>query len=202
MNINYIKDKGLRFKNIFYLLFWKGLKYMRIKVNGKNVVVTPALKAAVEMKLEKFDKYFKEDTEAQVTMGVQKNRQIIEITIPINGSILRVEEATEDMYSAIDKAVDKLNSQIRKHKTKLERKYRGHNHIRFEHIPAYEDSQLDAKIVKTKKFAMKPMGEEEAILQMELLGHSFYVFTNAETDDVNVIYKRKDGNYGLIEPSF
>ncbi|MCT4592710.1 MAG: ribosome-associated translation inhibitor RaiA [Anaeromicrobium sp.] len=175
---------------------------MRIKVNGKNVVVTPALKAAVEMKLEKFDKYFKEDTEAQVTMGVQKNRQIIEITIPINGSILRVEEATEDMYSAIDKAVDKLNSQIRKHKTKLERKYRGHNHIRFEHIPAYEDSQLDAKIVKTKKFAMKPMGEEEAILQMELLGHSFYVFTNAETDDVNVIYKRKDGNYGLIEPSF
>ena len=114
MNINYIKNKGVRFNKTFYLVFWKGLKYMRIKVNGKNVVVTPALKAAVEMKLEKFQKYFKEDTETQVTLGIQKNRQIIEITIPINGSILRVEEATDDMYSAIDKAVDKLNSQIRK----------------------------------------------------------------------------------------
>ena len=175
---------------------------MIVKVSGKNIEVTTVLRNTIEAKLDKFGKYFKEDTEAQATLSVQKNRQIIEITIPINGTILRVEEATEDMYSSIDSAVDKLNRQVRKHKTKLEKKYKGQNMMKFEKIPRYEEAYEEHKIVKTKRFAVKPMGEEEAILQMELLGHNFFVFTNSETDDVNVIYRRKDGDYGLIEPTF
>ena len=177
---------------------------MNVKVSGKNLEVTDALRDNVIAKLEKFGKYFKEDTEAQATLSVEKNRQIIEITIPINGSILRVEESTEDMYASVDKALDKLNKQIQKHKTKLEKRYKGHDTIRFEFIPDLDTNQEKSQpsVVRTKRFAIKPMDTEEAILQMELLGHSFFVYMNGETDDVNVVYKRKDGNYGLIEPTF
>jgi putative sigma-54 modulation protein len=175
---------------------------MKIKVVGKNLEVTGALKNMIESKLEKFGKYFQEDVEAQATLSVQKNRQIIEITIPINGSILRAEESTEDMYTSVDKAIDKLNRQMRKYKTKLERRYKNHDTIRFDVIPDMaSDKKSEAKVVRTKRFPVKPMDAEEAILQMELLGHSFFVFTNSDTDDINVIYKRKDGNYGLIEPT-
>lgn len=177
---------------------------MKIIVSGKNVEVTNALRNTVESKLEKLDKYFNNELEAQVTLSVQKNRQIIEVTIPINGSILRGEESTEDMYSAIDNVVDKLTKQLRRYKNKLEDKNR-YKTIRFENIPSYKESEKESeesKIVKTKRFAMKPMDAEEAVLQMELLGHNFYVFSDAETDEVNVVYKRKDGNYGLIEPEF
>ncbi|MEW9124683.1 MAG: ribosome-associated translation inhibitor RaiA [Thermotaleaceae bacterium] len=176
---------------------------MEIKVSGRNLEVTDALRDTVVAKLERFGKYFKEDTEAQATLSVEKNRQILEVTIPINGSILRVEEATDDMYASVDRVIDKLNRQIEKHKTKLEKKYRGHDTIRFENIPDIEPQERqDARIVKTKRFAVKPMDTEEAVLQMELIGHNFFVFTNAETDDINVLYKRKDGNYGLIEPTY
>lgn len=176
---------------------------MLVKVSGKNLEVTDALKEMIEGKLERFGKYFKEDTEAQATLSVEKNRQIIEITIPMNGSILRAEEATEDMYSSVDKAIDKLNRQIRKYKTRLEKRQKGHETIRFENVPNLEGGyKEDEKIVKTKRFPVKPMDAEEAVLQMELLGHNFFVFTNSDTDDVNVVYKRKDGNYGLIEPTF
>lgn len=176
---------------------------MNVTVSGKNLEITDALRDNVMAKLEKFGKFFKEDTEAQATLSVQKNRQIIEITIPINGSILRVEEATDDMYTSMDKALDKLNRQIQKHKTKLEKRYKGHDTIRFEYIPDIPDRDVQQpSVVRTKRFAVKPMDTEEAILQMELLGHSFFVYTNADTDDVNVVYKRKDGNYGLIEPTF
>ncbi|AOT70013.1 ribosome hibernation-promoting factor, HPF/YfiA family [Geosporobacter ferrireducens] len=176
---------------------------MKIKVSGRNLEVTDALRDAVTAKLERFGKYFKEDTEAQATLSVEKNRQILEVTIPINGSLLRVEEATEDMYTSVDRVIDKLNRQIEKHKTKLEKRYRGHDTIRFENIPDIEAAERnESRIVKTKRFAMKPMDAEEAVLQMELIGHNFFVFTNAETDDINVVYKRKDGHYGLIEPTF
>ncbi|WP_129600302.1 ribosome hibernation-promoting factor, HPF/YfiA family [Anaerophilus nitritogenes] len=175
---------------------------MIVKVSGKNLEVTDALRDMIEGKLEKFGKYFKEDVEAQATLSVEKNRQIIEITVPINGSMIRAEESTEDMYSSVDKVVDKLNRQIRKHKTKLQKRYKGHDTIRFENIPTLEGNRDEAKIVKTKRFPVKPMDPEEAILQMELLGHSFFVFTNSETEEVSVVYKRKDGNYGLIEPTF
>lgn len=175
---------------------------MRVRVSGRNLEVTDALRDTIINKLEKFGKYFKEDTEAQATLSVEKNRQIIEVTIPINGAILRAEEATDDMYASVDKVLDKLNRQIQKYKTKLEKRYHGHNTIRFEYIPDIEHHEKpENKIVKTKRFSIKPMDPEEAVLQMELLGHNFFVFTNGETDEVNVVYKRKDGNYGLIEPT-
>ncbi len=174
---------------------------MKVKVSGRNLEVTDALKNSVIAKLERFGKYFKNDIEAKATLSVQKNRQIVEITIPINGTLLRAEESTMDMYASIDKAIDKLYKQMEKHKTRLEKRYHGHDTIRFEQIPNIpDDENQEKKIVKTKRFAIKPMDAEEAVLQMDLVGHNFFVFTNAETDEVNVVYKRKDGQYGLIEP--
>ncbi|MCC5909268.1 MAG: ribosome-associated translation inhibitor RaiA [Clostridiaceae bacterium] len=179
---------------------------MKVIITGKNIEVTEALKGTVESKISKLDKYFNEGAEARATLAVEKERQIIEVTIPINGSILRAEEATADMYKSIDKVVDKLLGQLRKHKTKMEKnKLKNYETIRFENIPLYEytdEDRFEPKIVKTKKFALKPMNQEEAVLQMELIGHNFFVFGNADTDEVNVVYKRKDGNYGLIEPEF
>ena len=176
---------------------------MKITVSGKNIEVTHGLRNAVEKKLLKLDKYFNPDVEAHATLSVQKSRQIIEITIPFNGAILRGEEATEDMYASIDLVMDKLEGQIRKQKTKMERRMYGES-LRFQAIPEMtdEDKQNEPAIVKTKRFAMKPMSAEEAVLQMELIGHSFFVYENADDGIVNVVYKRKDGNYGLIEPEF
>lgn len=176
---------------------------MRIIVSGKNFDVTNALKERVEKKLSKFERYFGPDTEAHATLSVEKNRHIIEVTIPFNGVILRGEEATADMYTSIDNVVDKLEGQMRRQKTRLERRIKDGN-IRFENwSPSLEDEDdEEVKIVRTKRFAMKPMPVEEAVMQMELLGHNFFVFSNADTEEVNVVYKRKDGNYGLIEPEF
>ncbi len=179
---------------------------MNFIVSGKNMEVTDALKDTVERKIGKINKYFRKNTEAQVTLSVEKNRHIIEITIPFDGAILRCEEATDDMYTSIDKAVDKLEKQMRKHKTKLEKRFRGGKLV-FENILPFDEGEKNERgeyprIVRTKRFAMKPMPVEEAVLQMELLGHNFFVFSNAETDEVNVVYKRRDGNYGLIEPTF
>ena len=175
---------------------------MRVIVSGKNVEVTDALRNSIESKLTKLDKFFNEELEAKATLSVQKARQIIEVTIPINGSFLRAEEAMEDMYAAIDKVVDKLQRQLRKHKTKMENRNNNYETIRFENIPMPQEEEAtnEAKIVKTKRFGIKPMSSEEAVLQMELVGHNFFVYTNADTEEINVVYKRKDGNYGLIEP--
>lgn len=174
---------------------------MKVIVSGRNMDVTGALKDTVQSKLGKLDKFFDKDLEAQATLSVEKNRHIVEVTIPINGSILRAEEATEDMYGSIDKVVDKLTRQLRKQKNKLENRNNKYKTIRFENIPAYESESMEPKIVRTKRFSIKPMNAEEAVLQMELLGHNFYVFLDGETDEVGVVYKRKDGNYGLIEPN-
>lgn len=181
---------------------------MKITVSGKNMDITSALRSVVEKKLSKLDRYFNPNVEAQVTFSVernkslQKNRQVIEVTIPFNGVILRGEVANEDMYTSIDLVVDKLEGQIRKQKTKLERRTHGDS-LRYQYIPDIEeDSKNELKIVRTKRFAIKPMSSEEAVLQMELLGHSFFVFKESESEEVNVVYKRKDGNYGLIEPEF
>lgn len=177
---------------------------MKITVMGKNIVITDGLKSAVETKLSKLDKYFNPDVELNATLSVQKNKKIIEVTIPFNGVILRGEEINQDMYAAVDIVLEKLERQIRKQKTKLQRKKHG-DALKFQFIPEYTprgDENIDSKVVKNKKFPMKPMNDEEALLQMELLGHSFFVYTNAETDEVNVLYKRKDGHYGLIEPEF
>ena len=179
---------------------------MKITVSGKNINVTDALKDTVVKKISKLDKYFNPEVEAQVTLSVQKSRHIIEVTIPFDGVILRGEESTDDMYVSVDNVLDKLEKQIRKHRTRLERKLR-ENSLRTFEIDSRDEDDVEEEvynpvIVKTKKFAIKPMPIDEAVLQMDLLGHSFFVFLNSETEEVNVIYKRKDGKYGLIEPEF
>jgi len=182
----------------------KGVGVMKITISGKNIEVTDALRDVTEKKLSKLEKYFQQDVAVDVTLSVERNRQIIEVTIPFSGARLRAEESTDDMYGSIDNVIDVLERQIRKHKTKLQRRTQMGETIRFENITSLpvDPNEKEPKIVKTKKFAMKPMDEEEAVLQMELIRHSFFVFRNSDTDEVNVVYKRKDGNYGLIEPLY
>lgn len=173
---------------------------MKFIIVGRNIEVTPGLKAAVEDKLSKLDKYFKPDTEVHVTLSVEKDRQKIEVTIPVKGSIIRSEQVSSDMYVSIDLVEEVIERQLKKYKKKIIDKHQ--NVSAF--TPAFaefEDGQDDeVKIVRTKKFDIKPMYPEDACIQMELLGHSFFVFCNAETDQVNVVYKRKGDTYGLIEP--
>ncbi|EQB86643.1 putative sigma-54 modulation protein [Clostridium punense] len=176
---------------------------MKIRIVGKNIEITNALKSIVEKKISKLEKYFSENISATATLSVERNLQKIEVLIPFNNVMLRAEEKNGDMYSAIDLVIDKLEGQIRKQKTKLQRR-NYEDSLRFQNISSYEDDSKgeEPTIVKTKRFAMKPMSEEEAVLQMELLGHDFYVYKNSNTNQVNVLYKRNDGNYGLIEQEF
>jgi len=173
---------------------------MEITVRGKGIQITNALKEYVDKRIGRLDKFFEEDTAAQVTMTVEKDRHKVEVTIPVNGYIIRGEEETNDMYASVDLVIDKLDKQIDKYKTKLAKKIRNGS---LKDFTGKADMTPDEpKIVRTKSFSIKPMSPEEAILQMNLLGHSFFVFSNAETEQVNVIYRRKDGNYGLIEPEY
>ncbi len=175
---------------------------MRLTISGKNMVVTEGIRSMLEKKIQKLDKYFDPSTDVTATLSVEKNRHILEVTIPINGAILRAEESTDDMYSTIDRVMDKLERQIRRHRTKLEKKLKNGS-FKYDVKDLHpKDEEKEPKLVRTKRFAMKPMPVEEALLQMELLGHNFFVFSNGDTDEVNVVYKRKDGNYGLIEPTF
>lgn len=177
---------------------------MRITVRGKNIEVTDALRDYVAKRLSKLEKYIEFD-EVQVTLLVERGNHVVEATIPINGMILRGEEETGDMYSSIDLVVDKLEKQLEKYKTKLlSRRLKNQQNV-VKELPADligrpQVEEEDFRIVRTKRFAIKPMPVDEAVMQMNLLGHSFFVFTNAETEDVNVVYRRKDGDYGLIEP--
>lgn len=175
---------------------------MKLTVVGKNITLTDALKDIVEKKLSKLDRYFTPEVDMRVTLSVQKNRQTIEVTIPFNGMIIRGEESTDDMYASLENVVEKIEKQIIKNKTKFERKLHVGS-LRLKDIPTYDyGDEDDNKIVRTKRFAIKPMDVEEAVLQMDLLGHNFFVYKNAYSNEVNVVYKRKDGNYGLIEPEF
>ena len=172
---------------------------MNVTITGKNMEVTDYLRELALKKIEKLDKYFPQDTNAQVVMSVEKSRHIIEVTIPYRGGVIRGEEVTGDMYASIDNVVAKLDRQIQKHKTRLSKS------LRYDDAPAQADyaderESNGPEIVRVKRFVMKPMTVEEAMLQIELLGHNFFVFTNAETEQINVLYTRKDGNYGLIEP--
>lgn len=176
---------------------------MKFIVIGKNIDVTAGLKEAVESKLGKLERYFTQDTEVHVTLSVQKNRQKIEVTIPVKGGIIRSEEESDDMYVSIDLVEEIIERQLRKYKTKLVAKQQEGGNFNQDFIEEDDvDTDDEIKVVKTKKFGIKPMYPEDACLQMELLGHNFYVFSNAETDEVNVVYKRKNGTYGLIEPEF
>ncbi len=177
---------------------------MRILITGKNIEVSDYLRDLVNKKVSKLERYFPNDTVAQVTMAVERSRHIVEVTIPYSGGIIRGEEVTGDMYASIDNVLDKLEKQIIKHRTKLEKNLRAGAFKPEEGFMtdiAEDADDEPAHLVRVKRFDMKPMTVEEAMLQLQLLGHAFYVFSNADTDDINVIYLRKDGNFGLIEPA-
>ena len=182
----------------------EGVFIMRFIISGRNIEVTQALKSAILEKLGKLDKYFTSENEAHVTLTVEKLRHIIEVTIPVKGGIIRAEEEAENMYIAIDLVIDVLERQLLKHKTKLVNRHRQHGTFKQEFLQYEREHQdLDEiKIVRSKKFAVKPMDAEDACIEMDLLGHDFYVFRNRDTEEINVVYKRKGGAYGLIEPEF
>ena len=169
---------------------------MKMIISGKNIDVTPGLRSAVEAKLGKLERYFTADTEIYVTLSVEKDRQKIEVTIPMKGNIIRSEQTSSDMYVSIDLVEEIIERQLRRYKTKLIAQQQAAASFQ----PDYLEGEEEVKIVRTKKFDIKPMYPEDACVQMELLGHSFYVFCNAETDQVNVVYRRKGNTYGLIEP--
>ncbi|MBQ8946505.1 MAG: ribosome-associated translation inhibitor RaiA [Lachnospiraceae bacterium] len=173
---------------------------MKFVIVGKNIDVTPGLKSAVEDKLGKLDKYFSEDTIVHVTLSVERNDQKIEVTIPVKGSIIRSEQVSSDMYVSIDLVEEIIERQLKKYKNKIIDKHQAAASFTrsFVEEDLYDDEEV--KIDRVKKFDIKPMYPEDACVQMELLGHSFYVFMNADTDQVNVVYKRKHNSYGLIEP--
>jgi putative sigma-54 modulation protein len=176
---------------------------MRISITGKNLEISDYLSELVNKKVGKLERYFPQDTEVFVTLSVEKNRHIVEVTIPYEGGVIRGEEITGDMYASIDNVLDKLEKQIIRYRTKLEKCLRSGAIREIETIYGGEIDEAEEegpKIVRVKRFTIKPMSEEEAMLQIEMIGHSFYVFLNAETNQMNVLYKRKDGNYGLIEP--
>ena len=173
---------------------------MKFIIVGRNIEVTPGLRAAVEEKIGKLDKYFNPDTEVHVTLSVEKERQKIEVTIPVKGSIIRSEQVSNDMYVSIDLVEEVIERQLRKYKNKIVDKQQAAANFQKAYLDKDYDEDEEVKIIRTKKFGIKPMYPEDACVQMELLGHNFFVFYNAETDQVNVVYKRKGDTYGLIEP--
>ncbi len=175
---------------------------MKFNIRGKNVDVTPAIKSYIEEKIGRLDKYLESpsDVSASIVVKVRGKEQIIEVTIPINKIILRGEESHDDLYAAIDLVSDKIERQIRKNKTKLKKRKEKNNFVDFNYeFEVNKDEEKDETIVKRKTIEMKPMNEEEALLQMDLLGHEFFVFKNTDSECVSILYKRKDGNYGIID---
>ena len=173
---------------------------MKYNIRGDKMVITDAIKDYAESKLGKLEKYFKDDdVTANVLTRVRGNSQIVEVTIPTSKFVLRSEEEHDDLYAAIDLVSDKLERQIRKNKTRLNRNVKENTkEFNFDYVLDDEEEAKET-IVRRKNIEMKPMDEEEAILEMELLGHSFFVYKDMDTNNVCVLYKRKDGDYGLIE---
>ena len=175
---------------------------MRITITGRNIELTAGIKEAVEDKLSKLEKYFKPDTDVDVTLSVEKERQKIEVTIPTKGHTIRAEEVSNDMYVSIDLVEETLERQLIKYRTKIiSKKMNAAASFKAEYLEdKYEEEEEEIKIVRSKRYDLKPMYPEDACIQMELLGHDFFVFVNAETDEVSVVYKRKGNTYGIIEP--
>ena len=174
--------------------------YMKFVIIGRNIEVTPGLRDAVERKIGKLEKYFSEDTEIHVTLSVEKERQKIEVTIPVKGNIIRSEQSSSDMYVSIDLVEEIIERQLKRYKNKIVDKHQNAGFFTDAYLDHDYMGEEEIKIVRTKKFDIKPMYPEDACIQMELLGHDFFVFINAETDQTNVVYKRKGNTYGLIEP--
>ena len=175
---------------------------MRITISGRNIELTEGLKQAVEEKLSKLEKFFKTDTDVYVTLSVEKDRQKIEVTIPAKGHVIRSEQVSNDMYVSIDLVEEVIERQLRKYRTKISAKKYAPAIFQDDFVESDDAEDEEIKIVRTKRFGMKPMYPEDACIQMELSGHDFFVFRNAENDEVNVVYKRKGNTYGLIEPEF
>ncbi len=173
---------------------------MRITLSGKNIEVTEGLRQAVEDKLSKLERYFTPETDIIVTLSVEKERQKIEVTIPVKGNIIRSEQVSNDMYVSIDLVEEVIERQLKKYKNKIIDQKQSAPNFQKEYIEKEVDEDDEVKIIRTKRFDIKPMYPEDACVQMELLGHNFFVFLNAETEEVNVVYKRKGSTYGLIEP--
>lgn len=169
---------------------------MKITTVGRKFHVTDDLKEKVEKKLSKLDKFFSDEASANVTMRSQKNKEILEITIFYKGTMFRSEVMDDEIENALDKSIDIIERQIRKNKTRLEKKFRTGA---FEALPIEEEEE-EIKVTKTKQFTISPMSVEEAVLQMNLLGHSFFLFINEENDSINLVYKKANGEYGVIEP--
>lgn len=176
---------------------------MRVIISSKNMNVSDHLKQTIESKLERLGKYFSSDIVANVTLTLEKGRQKIEATINAKGTIFRAEETTNDVYSGIDRVVEKLSTQMSRFKTKLQRKHKDNKAIKFADIPDVADEELEElQVVRTKRLELIPMSVDEAIMQMELLGHTFFVFLDTECQMVNIVYKRKDDKYGLLETHY
>jgi len=172
---------------------------MKLVITSKNFTTSDHLKETIEKKFDKLNKYFSQDIVANIMVSSERGRQKLEATINASGMIFRAEESTIDVYEAIDRVVDKLATQMSRFKTKLQKKHKDNKEFSFTDIPEYEGEHEEIKIVKTKRIELEPVTTEEAIMQMELMNHTFFVFLNAETDSINVVYKRKNDDYGLIE---
>lgn len=176
---------------------------MKITITSRKVNLRDNFKERVEKKLSKFSRIFDEDTQANVTVTLEKNRQTVEVTIRHNGIVYRAEQTAEEMNDALDAVVDVLGRQIRKNKCRLEKKVRSSAIDEFlaqEQMVPQEEEESEYRIVRSKRFPVKPLDVEEAILQMNMVGHQFYMYRNAESGEINVVYRRKDGTYGLLEP--
>ncbi len=177
---------------------------MKITITGRKVNLRDSFKEKVEKKLSKFNRFFGDDADANVTVTLEKNRQTVEITVRSRGYIYRAEQTSTDMEEALDKAVERLSGQIRKYKTRLDKRMKTDvDAAAYAMLEENEPDIIEEKeieIVRSKKFSVKPMDVEEAVLQMNMLGHEFFMFRNIDTGEINVVYKRVDGNYGLLEP--
>ena len=175
---------------------------MEVIITGKNYNPSDKLKETIEKKFEKLDKYFSNEIAGNVMVIREKAGYKVESTINANGTIFRAEVKADDPYDCVDRCIEKLSSQMSRFKTKLQKKHKGQKAIDFAEIPVYEEADEEVHVVKKKKFELVPMTVDEAIVQMELLEHDFFVFLNMETDSVNVVYKREDEDYGLLETSY
>lgn len=182
---------------------------MEISVRGKNLEITPALRQYAEKRVSKIEKFFESAVSAHAVISQERGRYSAEVTVSVNGILLRGEESTGDAFASVDLVVEKLEKQIEKFKTRISRRVRlarkagAWPEAVVNQEAAEKGEEADRpRVVRVKRFAFKPMSVDEAILQMDLLGHDFFVFTNAETEQVSVVYRRRDGNYGLIEPEY
>lgn len=175
---------------------------MKVIITGKNFNASEHLEQTIDKKFEKLGKYFSDDIKATVMLAQERGRYKVEATINAKGTIFRAEELVNDVYEGVDKVVDKLSRQMSRFKGKLQKRYNDNKTVRFDYVPESEEEVQETKILKTKSFELLPMTIDEAILQMEMLQHNFYVFLDMDQDSVNVVYKRNDNGYGILQTTY